>query len=302
MDRFFELQNFVGIVEAGSISGAAKRRNIAKSVASRGLKSLESRLGTSLLTRTTRHLSLTEAGEAFYGRCINILADLESAEETVMVGQNALRGRLRIAAPQLFGRMHVTPCIIAFMAHHSDLLIDVDFSDRRVDLVGEGYDLAIRLGVLEDSTLRARRLCPIRTVICASPSYLARCGRPQEPADLAAHLCIRYNRVANIHVWHYRDRKRRLGQVRVPIRALSDSSEFARDAAVAGAGLILAPDYLVQDLLSKGTLVSILDEYDWFEGAPDLFAHAVFPPLPHIPLRVRAFTDSLAQHLADGMV
>jgi len=299
MDRFFELKNFVEVVEAGSISGAAERMDIAKSAVSRSLKTLESRLGTSLLARTTRRQSLTDAGAALYERSINILADLESAEEAATERSNTLRGRLRIAAPQTFGQLHVAPAVLEFIAWQPELLIEADFSDRRVDLVREGFDMAIRLGVLADSTLRARRLSRISASVCASPDYLARFGTPQTPDELAHHHCIRYNRVANVNIWHYRDRNLQPGQVHVPFRALSDSGEFICKAAIAGLGIILAPDFLVDKALAAGTLVSVLHEYEWYEGDPSLYVHAVFPPSRRMSRRVRVFTDFLAERLPD---
>lgn len=299
MDPFFELKTFVEVVEAGSLSGAADRLNVAKSVVSRRLKTLESRLGTPLMMRTTRRQSLTEAGEAFYERCVNLLADLESAEEAVTERDGTLRGRLRIAAPQIFGFTHVAPALLEFMARHPDLLIDVDFSDRRVDLVQEGFDMAIRVGVLADSTLRAHRLSRVRMAVCASPDYLARFGMPETPDDLGHHHCIRYSQVSNVNIWHYRDRDQRLGQVRVPIRALSSSGEFIREAAISGFGVMLSPTFLVSNALAAGTLVTVLDDYEWYDSAPELNVYAVFPPSRHRSRRVRMFTDFLAERLKD---
>ncbi len=298
MDPFFELKNFVEVVEAGSLSGAADRLNVTKSVVSRRLKALESRLGTPLMTRTTRRQSLTEVGEEFYERSLNLLADLESAEEAVTAQEETLRGRLRIAAPQSFGFKHVAPVVLEFMTLYPDLLIDLDLSDRRVDLVREGFDVAIRVGVLADSTLRARRLGSVHLVVCASPGYLERCGTPKTPDDLRHHQCIRYSQVSSIHVWHYRDRKQRPGQVRVPIRALSSSGDFIREAAIAGFGVVLMPGFLVDEALSAGTLVPVLKNYEWYEAVSRPNVYAVFPPAQHRSRRVRVFTDFLAERLS----
>lgn len=299
MDRFFEIKTFVNVVEAGSLSRAADHLDVAKSVVSRSLKALESRLGAQLMTRTTRRQSLTDAGEVFYERCRLLLNELDAAEESVSDTRDTLRGRLRIAAPMTFGMSHVAPAILAFMVRHPEVQVDVDFNDRRVDLVREGYDLAIRIGTLADSTLRARRLMRIRLTVCASPRYLERFGIPETPDDLAHHHCIRYKQVANVNVWHYRDRHQHARQVQVPIRVLASSGEFIRDAAIAGFGLALSPTFGVADALATGALVSVLGDYEWYEGDPDLNVFAVFPPGQHLPRRVRAFTDFIAERFRD---
>lgn len=299
MDQFFELKTFVDVVEAGSLSGAAERLKVAKSVVSRRLKTLESRLGAQLLVRTTRRQSLTEAGEEFYERCRTVLAELEAAEGSVTESEDALCGRLRITAPQSFGLMHVTPAILEFMARHPDLLIDLDLNDRLVDLAREGFDMAIRIGALKDSTLRARRLSRVRMTVCASPDYLAHFGVPSVPEDLKRHYCIRYSQVSNINIWHYRDCAREPRQVRVPIRALTSSGDFVREAALAGFGVILVPTFLVCEALAAGKLISVLSEYEWYESAPDQNVYAVFPPTQHRSRRVRVLADFLAERLND---
>ncbi|MGH8147497.1 MAG: LysR substrate-binding domain-containing protein [Rhodanobacteraceae bacterium] len=299
MDRFFELKVFVEVVEAGSLSGAADRLNVAKSVVSRCLKALESRLGAQLMVRTTRSQKLTESGAAFYERSLAVLAELDAAEEAVSDVGGTLRGRLRIAAPLTFGMLYVAPALLEFMDRHPDLLIDADFDDRRVDLVRDGFDMAIRVGVLPDSSLRARRLTRVRLVVCASPDYLEKFGLPRTPDDLEHHHCIRYSRVSNINVWHYRDGDKKTGQVHVPVRVLSTSGGFIRESAIAGVGLILVPTFGVGDALAAGSLVTVLDDYEWYEGAPDLNVFAVFPPGQYLSRRVRVFTDFIAERVHD---
>lgn len=297
MNTFQELKIFVEVVESGSISGAAERLQIAKSAVSRRLNALESRLQVQLLTRTTRRQNLTEAGEVFYERSLAVLAELEAAEEAVSDADSALRGTLRISAPQSYGLAHVAPAVLEFMAEYPDILIDLDLTDRLVDMTREGFDLAVRVGVLQDSTLRARRFSDVQIVVCASPAYISRMGMPGTPDELVHHHCIRYSRVPNIHVWRYRDRSQQAGQVRVPIRTLSTSGDFMREAAVAGFGLALMPNFLVDDALRNGSLVQVLKAYEWHEAAPGQGVHVVFPPSPRRSRRVRVFADFLAERL-----
>ena len=186
MDRFAHMQVFVSVVEAGSISAAAERLDLAKSAVSRRLAELEAHLGVSLITRTTRRLNLTDSGRAYYERCVAILADLDEAESAVSQAHAALKGQLKVALPLSFGLLHLSPLIQAFMALHPEVRFELDFNDRQIDLMQEGFDLAIRIATLEDSSLIARRLAPIRHVVCASPDYLAKHGTPVAAADLAA--------------------------------------------------------------------------------------------------------------------
>ncbi|HLQ85146.1 MAG TPA: LysR family transcriptional regulator [Salinisphaeraceae bacterium] len=297
MDPFLELKAFVEIVEAESLSSAADRLNVTKSVLSRRLKALEERLDTQLLVRTTRRQSLTETGAAFYERSLAVLAELEAAEDSVTEADSALRGRLRIAAPQSYGLTHVTPPVIEFMQQYPNVLIDLDLNDRLVDMTREGFDMAIRVGALNDSTLRARRIGRVRMVVCASPDYFERFGVPGTPDDLKRHQCLRLNQLANLNTWHYRNREKKLGTVRVPIRALSSSGDFMREAAIAGLGIVLVPTFLIEQALRAGTLVTVLDEYEWYETAPEPSVYAVFPPSQHRTRRVRVFANFLAERL-----
>lgn len=297
MDRFFELKVFVQIVESGSLSAAAERLDVAKSVVSRALKALETRLGAQLMVRTTRRQHLTEVGNDFYERALGVLAEMEAADESVAAADSALRGRLRIAAPQAYGISHLTASVLEFMQRYPDVVIDLDLSDRLVDIAREGFDMAIRISTLEDSTLRARRLGPIRIRACASPAYLQGTGVPRIPQDLERHQCIRYSQVRTPHTWHYLDPDGKQGQVNVPVRAFSSSGDFMREAAIAGAGIVLMPDFLVDKALAAGTLVSFLDDYQWYESAPVQHVYMVFPPTRHRARRVRVFADFLAARL-----
>jgi DNA-binding transcriptional LysR family regulator len=294
MDRFADMQMVVSVVEAGSISAAAERLNLAKSAVSRRLAELEARLGVSLIHRTTRRLNLTDSGRAYYARCVAILADLEEAEAAVSQAHGALKGTLKVALPLAFGLLHLAPLIQAFMTRHPDVRFELDFNDRQIDLMQEGFDLAIRIATLEDSSLIARRLAPIRHVVCASPAYLARHGTPHAASDLAQHACLAYSNVRDPGLWSFHGPGGESGQVRVPVRLAASSGEFLMRAAIAGEGLVLLPSFYVHEALRAGRLLPLLADHVW----PELAAYAVYPPTRHLSSRVRAFIDFLAERLA----
>jgi len=294
MDRFAHMQVFVSVVEAGSISAAAERLNLAKSAVSRRLAELEAQLGASLITRTTRRLNLTDSGRAYYVRCIAILADLDEAEAAVSQAHGALKGTLKLALPLSFGLLHLSPLIQAFMTQHPDVRFELDFNDRQIDLMQEGFDLAIRIATLEDSSLIARRLAPIRHVLCASPGYLVKHGTPQVAADLAGHAGLVYSNLRDPGLWTYRSPDGLPGQVRVPVRLAASSGEFLMRAAIADEGLLLLPSFYVHEALHSGQLVRVLADHHW----PELSAYAVYPPTRHLSNRVRALIDFLAERLA----
>jgi DNA-binding transcriptional LysR family regulator len=294
MDRFEDMQTFVKVVEAGSITRAAERMNIAKSAVSRRIADLEERLGIQLFRRTTRRLNLTDTGRSFYERCVRILADLEEAELAVSREHATLRGRLRVAVPMSFGLMHLGPAIVDFMCAHPEVQFDLDFNDRQVDLLEEGFDVAIRIAELSDSSLIARRLAPVRHVVCASPDYLARRGTPREPADLEEHACLVYSNVADPGTWRYQDPDGEGGSVKVPIHLQASNGEFLRQASVAGLGVLMEPTFIPFGEIENGLLVPILTDYGW----PVLNAYAVYPHTRHLSQRVRAFVDFLAERFS----
>jgi DNA-binding transcriptional LysR family regulator len=294
MDRFADMQMFIRVVEAGSISGAAQRLDIAKSAVSRRLAELEGRLGAQLLHRTTRRLNLTDSGRAFLERAQTILADLDEAEAAVSQAHTALKGRLRVALPLSFGLLHLAPLIEEFMALHPDVEFDLDFNDRQIDLMQEGFDLAIRIANLPDSSLIARRLAPIRHLLSASPAYLTKHGTPTQPQDLQHHVCLAYSNLANPGVWHYRTSDGVTGSVQVPVKLKANNGDFLCQAALAGHGLILHPTFYLRDALQSGALIPVLIDIAW----PELNAYAVYPPTRHLSSRVRALVDFLAQRFA----
>lgn len=293
MDRLAHMQIFVAVAEAGSVTAAAERMNLAKSAVSRRLAELEAHLGVSLIQRTTRRLNLTESGRAYYARCVAILADVEDAEAEVSQAHGALRGHLKVALPQAFGLLHLAPLIQAFMKRHPDVRLELDFNDRQVDLMQEGFDLAIRIATLEDSSLIARRLAAIPHLVAASPGYLARKGTPRTAADMVHHDCLAYSNVRDPGLWSYRGPDGAPGQVRVPVRLAASSGEFLLQAAIADEGLVLLPAFYMGTALQSGQLAEVLADHRWPEPA----AYAVYPPTRHLSARARAFIDFLAGHL-----
>jgi DNA-binding transcriptional LysR family regulator len=294
MDRFSDMRLFVRVVEAGSLSAAAERLEIAKSAASRRLAELETRLGVELLHRSTRRMRLTESGQAYYEHCVRILADVEEAEQSISRAHGALRGRLRVALPLSFGLLQLAPLIEAFMRRHPELAFDLDFNDRQVDLLQEGVDVAIRIANLTDSSLIARRLAGIRHLVCASPDYLAAAGVPRRPADLARHACLVYGNSANPDVWHYHGPTGEAGSVRVPTRLRANNGDMLVMAARAGQGIVMVPTFFLHESLIAGDLVPVLTDYSW----PELSVHALYPPTRHLSTRARAFVDYMAEAMA----
>ena len=294
MDRFNDMQTFVRVVEAGSISGAAERMEIAKSAVSRRLAELEARLGVQLFRRTTRRMSLTDSGRGFYERCLRILEEVDDAEHSVAQAHRELRGALRVALPLSFGLQHLAPAIEDFMRLHPAVEFDLDFNDRQVDLLREGFDVAIRIAQLADSSLMARRLAPIRHAVCASPDYLAAHGTPKRPEDLANHVCLGYSNLPNPGVWSYRDTNGRAASVKVPVRLKANNGDFLLRAAVAGEGVIMHPTFYLHDYVRQGRLVPLLTRYAW----PEISAYAIYPATRHLSSRVRAFVDFLAERFA----
>jgi DNA-binding transcriptional LysR family regulator len=291
MDRFENMNAFVRIVEAGSISEAADRMDVAKSVVSRRLKELEEHLGAELFHRTTRQMNLTDSGRAFYQQSVRILADTLEAEHATSQFHGALKGNLKVAVPLSFGLMHLGPAINAFLQAHSDIEFDLDFNDRQVDILAEGFDLAIRIASLPDSSLIARRLAPIQAVMCASPAYLERNGTPQSPGELTKHRCLVYNLISNFESWNLHDTEGQLIKTKITPYLKASNGEFLRDAAVDGLGIVLMPTFIVYKEIESGALIPLLTKYKFSQ----LAAYAIYPQTRHLSQRVRAFVDFLVK-------
>lgn len=296
MNRFDELEAFVQIVRAGSITGAARRLNIAKSAVSRRLSDLEARLGVLLFNRTTRKLSLTDAGQNLFIRAVRVLEDLDEAEIEAGAAQAKLVGKLKIAAPLSFGLKHLQPAISHFVRRHPQIDLEIDFSDRRVDLIEEGVDLAVRIGVLTDSSLIARKLCEIRAVVAAAPEFWRRHGRPIHPRDLESLSCVRYSNLARPSVANFWGPRGEAGSLSLDIKMLANNGEFLTDMAIDGHGFLIEPTFFIADHLKSGALEIALPSYAW----SDMNLYVVYPPTRRLSARVRALVDHLAERFADN--
>ncbi|MBL6946627.1 MAG: LysR family transcriptional regulator [Rhodospirillales bacterium] len=290
MDDLSSLAVFARVAERQSFTAAARDLGLSKSAVSKKLAALEGRLGARLLNRTTRRISLTEAGTAFFERARRILSDLDEAEQAVTRLQAEPRGNLRVNAPMSFGIQHMAPAMADFMAMYEDLTVTMDLNDRLVDLAEEGYDVAVRIAKLTDSTLIARKLAPARLAVCASPEYWRRHGVPEHPHDLAGHNCLFYTYLAQQDQWAF-DGPDGPFSVRVRGNLRANSGDALRAAAAAGLGVYFGPTFIVGDDLRAGRLASALDEY----AHTDLSIYAVYPHRLNVSAKVRVFVDFLAE-------
>lgn len=290
MDRLAALEAFVRVAETGSFSEAARRLRTSKSAVSRLVAALEADLGVRLIHRTTRSLTLTEAGRGYCARAGRILADLAEADQSVTRMQAAPRGRLIVNAPMSFGHRHLGAAIPDFLARHRDVSVELTLTDRFVDLIDEGVDVAVRIGTLADSSLVARRLAPIRRVVCASPDYLSARGTPASPEDLVGHDCITYSNVPVAQEWRFADPDGKPRPVAVAGRLTVNNGDAIRAAVLGGAGLALLPTFIVGDDLREGRLMTVLDRFI----PQDMTLNAVYPHARHLSPKVRAFVDFLA--------
>ena len=293
MDRFLEMQTFTAVVDAGSFVKAADTQNLSKAAVSRYVVDLETRLGVRLLHRTTRRLSLTEEGQVFYARSKALLAGLDEAEAEISSRSDLASGLLRISVPVTFGILHLAPLWGLFKAQHPKVTLDITLSDRVVDLLEDGYDLAIRIGTLESSSLVSRQLSSTRLVLCASPEYLAAHGAPEHPAELAQHAVIAYSYWSGRDEWRFDGPQGRVAVSTQPcIR--TNIGDTCRAAALAHQGVILQPTFLVGRDLVAGTLVELMPQY----RAGELGIYAVYPTRQHVSAKVRRLIDFLAAQLA----
>jgi len=294
MHKFEDLQAFVAVVEAGTFTAAAERLDLAKSAISRRVSALEERLGVQLLRRTTRVLNLTETGSSFYEHSARILADLEEAEAAVQQEHGELRGTLRVALPLSFGVRHMCKPIAAFTKLHPKVEFDLNLNDRRIDLIEEGVDVALRIGQLQDSSHIARRIFDVRTVVCASPHYLKVHGEPQTPDDLRNHRCLVYSNLTDPGRWGYKDKDGNVVKIEVQPVMSASSGDFLANAAAHGMGLVIQPTFIASESIRRGNLVPVLTQYEW----PISPAYAIYPPTRHLSYRVRAFIDFLAERFS----
>ena len=288
MDRLSAMEAFSQVVEAGSFSGAAARLDLSPTAVSRLVAELETHLSTRLLNRTTRKVSLTESGRAFYERCVQLLADLREAEDEAARAAVVPRGTIRLASAVAFAP-HLAPVIAEFLERHGEVRFDVSLADRMVDLVEEGFDLAIRIGTPGAEHLVARKIGETRIVPCASPAYLAAHPAPTVPEALAEHNCFTYEYVKPSGVWRFRDPAGAERVVRVRGNVHSNSAGLHAELAARGAGIVFEPAFIVGPEIRAGRLVPLLQD---FEPAP-LPIYAVYPSRRHLSAKVRVFVDFL---------
>ncbi|MFT5757808.1 MAG: DNA-binding transcriptional LysR family regulator [Alteromonadaceae bacterium] len=295
MNQFEDMQAFVRIVEAGSITKAAEQMNTVKSSVSRRLSELEKRLGVTLIVRTTRNQTLTENGQSYYQQCLRIIDDVAEIESNMSSDHQALKGKIRVSAPLSFGLAHLAPALREFNHLHPDIFFDVDFNDRKVDLVEEGFDLAIRISNLADSTLMARKITQISLVLCASSAYIEKYSLPITPLDLKrGHVKVNYCEAAEN--WSFKLHSQKELNVKVPTVLTSNNGDFLCQAAIDGLGLIFTPDFIVYKAIKNGQLRPILSE---FYDNIDIPAYAVYPQNKHLSQRVRALIDFLVDYYGD---
>lgn len=290
MDKFAEMQTLVAVVELGSFVKAAEVLGVSKAAVSRHLGQLEARLGVRLLHRTTRRMSLTEEGEVFYARCKTLLTEVDEAEAEVTERGGEAVGQVRINAPLTFGVLYLAELWGAFKAMHSRVALDVTLADRVIDLVEEGYDLAVRIGELPGSSLIARKLATTRLVLCASPQYLAHAGIPHRPDELVQHAVLAYSYFDRGDEWPFEGPD---GPVTIKVRPTmrTNNGDTCRTGALLHQGIVLQPTFLVGSDIAAGRLVEILPQYRSLE----MDIHAVYPTRRHVSPKVRLLIDFLVE-------
>ncbi|WP_207476900.1 LysR family transcriptional regulator [Arenibaculum pallidiluteum] len=292
MDRLTAIEAFVRVAERGGFTQAAKTLRISRAMVSKHVQDLEDLLGARLLQRTTRRVGLTEAGQVYFERCQRILADLAEADAAVGELQGQPRGTLRLNAPMSFGVLHLAPAIADFTAVHPQVKVDMTLSDGLVDLVEDGYDLAIRIGALADSSLMARRLAPSRVVLCATPAYVDVHGEPREPDELAAHNCLTFAGMRD--EWGF-DGPAGHVSVRVSGALRANSGEALAAAALRGQGIVRLPTFIVGEDLKAGRLVPLMPGYQ----PPGTTISALYPHARHLAAKVRSFVDFLVARFGE---
>jgi DNA-binding transcriptional LysR family regulator len=291
MDKLTSIKAFTRVVQHGSFAAAARELRLSRSVISKYVIELEQELGSQLLVRTTRSASPTQNGQAYYERCLAILADLEEADLAVMQLQSEPRGVLRVNAPMSFATLHLGGAVADFMEKYPELKIMLLLSDQQIDPVQEGFDVTLRVAAdLPSSSLIARKVAPASLVVCAAPSYLARRGVPAHPDDLRDHDCLAYGYLATGNQWKL------IGPdgehwINISWTLCANNGEVLRDAAVKGRGIVLLPSFIVGADLQEGSLRSILTDYP----APEIAVYAIYPPTRHLSVKVRMFIDFLIE-------
>ncbi|MGP5224630.1 LysR family transcriptional regulator [Psychrobacter aquimaris] len=294
MGQLEDMALFIRIVDAGSITKAAEQLNVAKSAVSRRLKELEMRLGVQLISRTTRKSNLTEAGVEYYKRAKTILDDVDILNEQVSGAPALIEGTLKLTAPLSFGLLHLNDVIHDYANLHPELRFELDFTDQNVDLIEKGYELAIRIGNLQDSSYQAQRLTIIRSVICASPEYLNKNGAPKALSDLKAHHFLQYSLSPN-HDLELTDRQGQRHLVSTGSRMVANNGDFLLDMAVRGHGIVSLPTFIAYQKLKNKELVPLLQQFQ----LPLLNAYAVYPKNKFLSKRCRKLIELITQRFGD---
>lgn len=293
MDQFKEIEAFVAVAQLGSFVKAAERLGVSKAMVSRNVSELEARLGVRLMQRTTRRLALSDAGAEYLQRCVQILGELHDANAAVSASAVQAQGRIKITAPLTFGIRHLAPLWGEFLRIHPRVELEVNLNDRVVDLIEEGYDLAVRIGQLGSSTLIARRIASTRLVLCASPRYLQQAQPIHELDDIADHDVIAYTYLATGEQWHFSGAQG-ARSIEVHPHLRSNSGDTCRAAALADQGIVFQPGFLVGEDLRAGRLVQILPQF----AGPDMDISVVYPSRHHLSHKVRAMVDFLGAAFA----
>lgn len=295
-DQLDGMSVFVRVIEKGSFTLAASFLNHSTSYISKEISRLESRLGVRLLNRSTRKISLTDSGRMYYEYCRQIVADAEEAERSISAQHDVPHGTLKISAPISFGHIYLADLLPQFLKTYPDVKMEVNFDDRLVDVIAEGYDVVIRVTNLKDTSLISRKIMASSIITLASPDYLKRKGCPIHPRDLADHDCITYSYLQRPTYWDYLTEKGEPVGVTVKPQAICNNDELQRSMAVSGLGITRIPSFCCQNELRTGSLVPILKEYEF----NDLGVYAIYPHRRHLSTKVRAFVDFLVEHLVDA--
>jgi len=294
MDRLTSLTAFVRVADAGGFSAAGRKLNMSTTMVSNHIQALEERLGARLLNRTTRRVSLTEVGRAYYDRCVQILADIEQADDIAGALQSTPRGTLRV-----YTNTHIvqflSPVVAEFLASYPEVKVDVTIGERNIDMIEDNFDIALRMVPPPDSSLIVRSLATWRHVLCCSHSYIEKHGKPEQLADLAGRNCLRHVNYPFGDEWHFVDRKGGAASVRISGNLVSNSGETLHRATLAGAGIWLGAGFIIRDDLETGQLVRLLPDYRPIEFS----MNALYPHRHHLSAKVRTFIDLLARHSAE---
>ncbi|NET10005.1 MAG: LysR family transcriptional regulator [Symploca sp. SIO2B6] len=292
MDKLEGMRAFVEVVNQGGFAAAGRHMGRSRSVINKLVLQLETELGVSLLQRTTRCVSPTDAGRALYERCLNILADVDAAEQAVAQLQVEPKGTLRINAPMSFGTLHLAPAIAAFTTQYPELNVQLTLSDRFVDLLEEGFDITLRIATLDpNDPLITHELAPIKRVFCAAPTYLEKHGIPHQPSDLHDHDCLQYGYLATGNQWRLIGPDGTQQSVTVRCRYYSNNGEVLREAAIKGIGIALLPTFMLQDALQQGSLQTVMSDY----APPPLTAFLAYPPNRHLSTKIQHLTAFLQE-------